>query len=116
MSWIFKLDNPQVHFLSEWFELNEFIGNASECNGEQKYLLLVHDQVLCYEEFWENGVRSLYGVENLVPIEIQRPLLIETEIVLTTRLPKISQRCSMTIILQKGAYVELPEGLYPNEV
>lgn len=116
MQWIHKLDKPLVNRPNGYQELEALIAEATICDTDKKYLLLVHDPSKCYEENWENVVRSFFGDDRMIFIEVQRPLSVELEVVLLARLPKITQKCSMMILMQNGAYVELPKGLYSNKV
>lgn len=98
-------------------DLDEFISAAMECDISQKYILKIHSFKDCYDELWNNLVRSFHNSNNNITfVELRRPLTPEETVIVQQRLPMLRRECQILAVLQNGGYQEIVDSMFLKEV
>uniref|UniRef100_A0A914YU54 Uncharacterized protein n=1 Tax=Panagrolaimus superbus TaxID=310955 RepID=A0A914YU54_9BILA len=97
-------------------DLDEFISAASECDISQKYVLKIHSFKDCYDELWNNLVRSFHNSKNITFVELRHPLSPEETVIIQQRLPMLRRECQILAVLHNGAYQEVVDSMFLKEL
>ncbi|KAI6241752.1 hypothetical protein M3Y99_00338200 [Aphelenchoides fujianensis] len=117
-NWLSRYEQPLIQRPTDHMELNEVLNKVwGHCDETaQRYLVIVQDLQHCADALLENIARSFTNDNEVNVVELRRPLSTETEALLTSRLPGLSDSCRMLILLYRNAFYELEKNIMPSKL
>ncbi|KAI6225291.1 putative potassium channel regulatory protein sup-10 [Aphelenchoides fujianensis] len=101
LNWLSRYEQPLIQRPTDHTELNEVLNK---------------DLQHCADALLENIARSFTNDNEVNVVELRRPLSTETEALLTSRLPGLSDSCRMLILLYRNAFYEVEKNIMPSKL